>query len=67
MSATNSSLTIGYLPGCLGPQSQPVGPLPSLLAAPSTWYAAVATPNLNPFGNFRLGNIAVGWGANQLG
>lgn len=31
--------------------SQILGPLPSLLAMPSTWYAEVAVPNINPDGN----------------
>lgn len=44
-------------------QSHTVGPFPSFLTAPSTWYAAVATPNLNPAGNLRVGRMSFGAGA----
>ncbi len=45
---------------CLVAQSHMLGPLPSFFAAPSTWYAAVATPNLKPLGYFKSGKILFG-------
>ena len=38
-------------PGLAVKVSQMLGPLPSLLTAPSIWYAAVLVPNRNPGGN----------------
>lgn len=42
------------LPGLAVKVSQMLGPLPSLLAAPSIWYDAVLVPNRNPGGNERV-------------
>ena len=39
------------LPGFSVKVSQMLGPLPSLLAAPSIWYDAVLVPNRKPGGN----------------
>src|SRR5918998_650537 len=47
-------------PGLAVKVSQMLGPLPSLLAAPSIWYAAVLVPKRNPGGNRGSGESPTG-------